>query len=84
MFYNPFSRYWHWSENTSLNYAAHAVKSGAQEHQVPAESVLKEETEELQATASTIAGVREEVKKWIVSKDCSNMTWMSDVYKYEK
>nr|XP_014694480.1 ubiquinone biosynthesis O-methyltransferase, mitochondrial isoform X1 [Equus asinus] len=63
MFYNPFSRYWHWSENTSLNYAAHAVKSGAQEHQVPAESVLKEETEELQATASTNAGVREEVKK---------------------
>uniref|UniRef100_G1P475 Ubiquinone biosynthesis O-methyltransferase, mitochondrial n=1 Tax=Myotis lucifugus TaxID=59463 RepID=G1P475_MYOLU len=44
MIYNPFSGCWHWSGNTSLNYAAHAVK---QEHTVPAELVLKGDTEEL-------------------------------------
>lgn len=44
MLYNPFSGYWHWTENTSLNYAAHAVK-----HQDPgpAKFALKEEAEEL-------------------------------------
>ncbi|XP_044530161.1 ubiquinone biosynthesis O-methyltransferase, mitochondrial [Gracilinanus agilis] len=30
MLYNPFSGYWRWTENTSINYAAHAVKSNAQ------------------------------------------------------
>ncbi|XP_072499017.1 ubiquinone biosynthesis O-methyltransferase, mitochondrial [Notamacropus eugenii] len=30
MLYNPFSGYWRWTENTSLNYAAHAIKSSAQ------------------------------------------------------
>lgn len=38
MVYNPFSGYWHWTENTSLNYAAHAVRARAQEHLEPAES----------------------------------------------
>ncbi|XP_011359042.1 ubiquinone biosynthesis O-methyltransferase, mitochondrial isoform X1 [Pteropus vampyrus] len=56
MLYNPFSGHWHWSENTSLNYAAHAVK---QEHPVPAET----ETEELRAQASTNSSVHEELKK---------------------
>ncbi|XP_001506954.3 ubiquinone biosynthesis O-methyltransferase, mitochondrial [Ornithorhynchus anatinus] len=27
MLFNPLSGYWNWTENTSLNYAAHAVKS---------------------------------------------------------
>uniref|UniRef100_A0A5F8G3V0 Coenzyme Q3, methyltransferase n=1 Tax=Monodelphis domestica TaxID=13616 RepID=A0A5F8G3V0_MONDO len=30
MLYNPFSGYWRWTENTSLNYATHAVKSSVQ------------------------------------------------------
>ncbi|KAG5205512.1 hypothetical protein R6Z07F_009029 [Ovis aries] len=63
MLYNPFSGYWHWSENTSLNYAAHALKSSLQEHPAPAEFALKGETEELQAEASTNTGVQEELKK---------------------
>ncbi|XP_030742723.1 ubiquinone biosynthesis O-methyltransferase, mitochondrial [Echinops telfairi] len=44
MFYNPFSGYWHWSQNTSLNYAAHAVKSTAQETTVSAELVQSGES----------------------------------------
>lgn len=84
MLYNPFSGYWHWSENTSLNYAAHAVKSSMQEHPAPAEFALKEETEELRIETSTNSGVHEALKKWIVSKDCSKMAWKSDVYKYTK
>ncbi|XP_052574068.1 ubiquinone biosynthesis O-methyltransferase, mitochondrial [Peromyscus californicus insignis] len=63
MIYNPFSGYWHWSENTSLNYAAHAVKSSAWEHPEPAESALKEDTEALQANASSSPPVHEELKK---------------------
>ena len=63
MLYNPFSGYWHWSENTSLNYAAHAVKSSIQEHPAPAEFALKEETEELRTETSTNSGVHEELKK---------------------
>ena len=84
MLYNPFSGYWHWSENTSLNYAAHALKSNLQEHPTPAEFALKGETEELQAEASTNSGVQEELKKWTVSKGYSIMAWKSDVYKYTK
>ncbi|XP_029080039.1 ubiquinone biosynthesis O-methyltransferase, mitochondrial isoform X1 [Monodon monoceros] len=53
MLYNPFSGYWHWSENTSLNYAAHALKSSMQKHPAPAEFALKEETEELRIETST-------------------------------
>lgn len=84
MLYNPFSGYWHWSENTSLNYAAHAVKSGVQEHPVSAEFAFKGETEELQANACTNPAVHEELKKWIVSEDYGNMAWISDVFKYKK
>ncbi|XP_021016192.1 ubiquinone biosynthesis O-methyltransferase, mitochondrial isoform X1 [Mus caroli] len=58
--YNPFSGYWHWSENTSLNYAAHAVRSRAQEHQEPAESALKGETGALHANTYGSPSVREE------------------------
>lgn len=72
MLYNPFSGYWHWIENTSLNYAAHAVK---QEQPAPAEFVFKGETEELHAKASTNPVVHQEPQNWIVSKDCSNMAW---------
>ncbi|XP_063522513.1 ubiquinone biosynthesis O-methyltransferase, mitochondrial isoform X2 [Pongo pygmaeus] len=63
MLYNPFSGYWHWTENTSLNYAAHAMKSRVQEHPTSAEFVLKGETEELQANACTNPAVHEELKK---------------------
>ncbi|XP_055981190.1 ubiquinone biosynthesis O-methyltransferase, mitochondrial isoform X1 [Sorex fumeus] len=45
MLYNPFSGHWHWTQNTSLNYAAHAVKSEDQEKIVPNELVSKEEIE---------------------------------------
>lgn len=45
MVYNPFSGHWHWTESTSLNYAAHAVKSEDQKKKTPDELVLKEETE---------------------------------------
>nr|XP_025718755.1 ubiquinone biosynthesis O-methyltransferase, mitochondrial isoform X1 [Callorhinus ursinus] len=62
MVYNPFSGYWHWSEITSLNYAAHAVKSTEQEHPVP-EFVFKGEREELRHKDSTNPGVQEELKK---------------------
>uniref|UniRef100_A0AAA9T8F6 Ubiquinone biosynthesis O-methyltransferase, mitochondrial n=1 Tax=Bos taurus TaxID=9913 RepID=A0AAA9T8F6_BOVIN len=57
------SSYWHWSENTSLNYAAHALKSSLQEQPAPAEFALKGEAEELQAEASTNSGVQEDLKK---------------------
>ncbi|XP_021098355.1 ubiquinone biosynthesis O-methyltransferase, mitochondrial isoform X2 [Heterocephalus glaber] len=63
MLYNPFSGYWHWNENTSLNYAAHAVKSMVPDHSGPAEVVFKGETEEPQAEVSTIPGVHGELKK---------------------
>ncbi|KAM9666093.1 ubiquinone biosynthesis O-methyltransferase, mitochondrial isoform 2-T2 [Trichechus inunguis] len=63
MLYNPFSGFWHWSENTSLNYAAHAVKSKVEEPPAPAEPVLNEETEELRANISANPGVHEELKK---------------------
>nr|XP_045010633.1 ubiquinone biosynthesis O-methyltransferase, mitochondrial isoform X2 [Jaculus jaculus] len=63
MLYNPFSGYWHWSENASINYAAHAVRSKVQEHQGPTEFVSKGETEELGDKASTSLWVHEELKK---------------------
>ncbi|XP_051054503.1 ubiquinone biosynthesis O-methyltransferase, mitochondrial [Phodopus roborovskii] len=63
MLYNPFSGYWHWSENTSLNYAAHAVKSSAQEHPEPTEPALKGNTEVAQAGASSSPCVHEELKQ---------------------
>ncbi|XP_010600678.2 ubiquinone biosynthesis O-methyltransferase, mitochondrial isoform X2 [Loxodonta africana] len=63
MLYNPFSGYWHWSENTSLNYAAHAVKSKAEEPPAPTEFFLNRETERLQANDSANPGAHEELKK---------------------
>ncbi|XP_045862696.1 ubiquinone biosynthesis O-methyltransferase, mitochondrial isoform X2 [Meles meles] len=63
MLYNPFSGYWRWSENTSLNYAAHAVKSMGQEPPVPAGFVFRGETEELHDKDSTNPDVQEELKK---------------------
>ncbi|XP_005377859.1 PREDICTED: ubiquinone biosynthesis O-methyltransferase, mitochondrial [Chinchilla lanigera] len=63
MLYNPFSGCWHWTENTSLNYAAHAVKSVAPDHVGPAELVSKEGAEAPQAEASTVPGVHEELRK---------------------
>lgn len=63
MLYNPFSGYWHWSENTSLNYAAHAVKSMRQEPPVPAGFVFTGKTEELHDKDSINPGVQEELKK---------------------
>ncbi|XP_038202921.1 ubiquinone biosynthesis O-methyltransferase, mitochondrial isoform X2 [Arvicola amphibius] len=63
MLYNPFSGYWHWSDNTSLNYAAHAVKSSAQEHPGPAVSALQGDAETLHANASNSPRVHEELKK---------------------
>ncbi|XP_014440658.2 ubiquinone biosynthesis O-methyltransferase, mitochondrial isoform X2 [Tupaia chinensis] len=62
MVYNPFLGYWHWSENTSLNYAVHAVKSMVQEHPAPAGFVVKEEMEEFPANTATSPGVQEELK----------------------
>ncbi|XP_019598953.2 ubiquinone biosynthesis O-methyltransferase, mitochondrial [Rhinolophus sinicus] len=59
MLYNPFSGYWHWIENTSLNYAAHAVK---QAHPGPAELVFEGEAD-VPAKASTHQGVHEERKE---------------------
>lgn len=59
MLYNPFSGYWHWIENTSLNYAAHAVK---QAHPGPAELVFEGEAD-VPAKASTDPGVREAPKE---------------------
>ncbi|KAK7798536.1 hypothetical protein U0070_003280 [Myodes glareolus] len=53
MIYNPFSGYWHWSDNTSLNYAAHAVKSSAQERPEPAAAALQGDAETLHANASS-------------------------------
>lgn len=63
MLYNPFSGYWHWTENTSLNYAAHAVKSTVAKPPGPTEFVFKGEKEVPQAEPSTISGVHEELKK---------------------
>ncbi|KAL1775854.1 ubiquinone biosynthesis O-methyltransferase, mitochondrial isoform X1 [Sigmodon hispidus] len=63
MLYNPFSGYWRWSENTSLNYAAHAVKSSTQHPPEPAESSLQGDSEALQAKPSKSPHVHEELKK---------------------
>ncbi|XP_075827426.1 ubiquinone biosynthesis O-methyltransferase, mitochondrial [Microtus pennsylvanicus] len=62
MLYNPFSGYWQWSDNTSLNYAAHAVKSSAQECQEPAASALQGDAETLHANASSSPRVHEELQ----------------------
>lgn len=33
MAYNIFANYWHWTSNTSINYALHAVKMGSEVHE---------------------------------------------------
>lgn len=62
MLYNPFSRCWHWSDSTSLNYAAHAVRASAQDQLRPAESHVKGGTEAVQANASSHPSAHEEQK----------------------
>ncbi|XP_038617118.1 ubiquinone biosynthesis O-methyltransferase, mitochondrial [Tachyglossus aculeatus] len=43
MLYNPLSGYWNWIQNTSLNYAAHAIKSETQDSSgFPSETEAKE------------------------------------------
>ena len=73
MLYNPFSGYWHWSDNTSLNYAAHAVKSSAQERPGPAASALQGDAETLGANASSSPRVREELQQRDSSDHSSNV-----------
>ncbi|XP_053919523.1 ubiquinone biosynthesis O-methyltransferase, mitochondrial isoform X2 [Cuculus canorus] len=53
MLYNPFSGSWSWMESTSINYAMHAVKSGAQEQSSPTGALSEMESEKHSATAGT-------------------------------
>ncbi|KAM9382615.1 ubiquinone biosynthesis O-methyltransferase, mitochondrial [Phaethornis superciliosus] len=53
MLYNPLSGSWSWMESTSINYALHAVKSGAQGQPSPAGAVSEVESEQPSATAGT-------------------------------
>ncbi|NXU59662.1 COQ3 protein, partial [Turnix velox] len=53
MLYNPLSGSWSWVENTSLNYAVHAVKSGVQEQSSLTDAVPEVESEQPSATAGT-------------------------------
>ncbi|XP_060046705.1 ubiquinone biosynthesis O-methyltransferase, mitochondrial [Erinaceus europaeus] len=59
MLYNPFSGRWRWTENTSLNYAAHAVKCKAQEREAPVPSACKGEEAGARAEASASGAVLE-------------------------
>lgn len=63
MLYNPLSGHWRWTKNTSLNYAAHAVKSGHQNNPAPDELVSKEELEEFPAETPTKPSVSPELKR---------------------
>ncbi|XP_010132905.1 PREDICTED: hexaprenyldihydroxybenzoate methyltransferase, mitochondrial, partial [Buceros rhinoceros silvestris] len=53
MLFNPLSGSWSWMESTSVNYAMHAVKSGAQGQSSPADAVSEMESEQPSATAGT-------------------------------
>ncbi|NWI71075.1 COQ3 protein, partial [Todus mexicanus] len=53
MLYNPLSGSWSWTESTSVNYALHAVKSGAHGQSSPAEALPEMEREQPLATAGT-------------------------------
>ncbi|KAM6355220.1 ubiquinone biosynthesis O-methyltransferase, mitochondrial isoform 1-T2 [Podargus strigoides] len=53
MLYNPLSGSWSWMESTSINYAMHAVKSGAQGQSNPTGAVSEMESEQPPATAGT-------------------------------
>ncbi|NXC14218.1 COQ3 protein, partial [Corythaeola cristata] len=53
MLYNPLSGSWSWMESTSLNYAVHAVKSGARGQPSPTDALSEAEREQPSATAGT-------------------------------
>ncbi|XP_032862340.1 ubiquinone biosynthesis O-methyltransferase, mitochondrial isoform X2 [Tyto alba] len=53
MLYNPLSGSWSWMESTSVNYAVHAVKSGAQGQRSPTDAPSEPEREESSATAGS-------------------------------
>uniref|UniRef100_A0A8C3CIR6 Ubiquinone biosynthesis O-methyltransferase, mitochondrial n=1 Tax=Cairina moschata TaxID=8855 RepID=A0A8C3CIR6_CAIMO len=53
MLYNPLTGSWSWMESTSINYAMHAVKSGAGGPSSPTESLSEMESEQCSATAGT-------------------------------
>ncbi|XP_075001657.1 ubiquinone biosynthesis O-methyltransferase, mitochondrial isoform X3 [Calonectris borealis] len=53
MLYNPLSGSWSWMESTSINYAMHAVKSGAQGQSSPTDALSEMESEQPLATAGT-------------------------------
>ncbi|XP_014820269.1 PREDICTED: ubiquinone biosynthesis O-methyltransferase, mitochondrial [Calidris pugnax] len=52
MLYNPLSGSWSWMESTSVNYALHAVKSGAQGESSPTDTPSEMEGEQPSATAA--------------------------------
>ncbi|KFQ77686.1 hypothetical protein N337_00193, partial [Phoenicopterus ruber ruber] len=53
MLYNPLLGSWSWMESTSINYAMHAVKSGAQGQSGPTNALSEMESEQRSATAGT-------------------------------
>ncbi|KAM6278898.1 ubiquinone biosynthesis O-methyltransferase, mitochondrial isoform 2-T5 [Porphyrio hochstetteri] len=52
MLYNPLSGSWSWMENTSINYAMHAVRSGAQGQSDPTDTPAEVSSEQPSATAA--------------------------------
>ncbi|KAK2514753.1 ubiquinone biosynthesis O-methyltransferase, mitochondrial isoform X2 [Columba livia] len=53
MLYNPLLGSWSWMESTDINYALHAVKSGAQEQPSPTDALSELEKDQPSATAGT-------------------------------
>ncbi|XP_037246748.1 ubiquinone biosynthesis O-methyltransferase, mitochondrial isoform X1 [Falco rusticolus] len=53
MLYNPLSGSWSWMESRSVNYALHAVKSGAQGQSSPTDALSEMGSEQRSATAGT-------------------------------
>ncbi|NWV22511.1 COQ3 protein, partial [Origma solitaria] len=53
MLYNPLSGSWGWMESTSLNYAVHAVKSGAWGQSHPTDAPSETDIQQRSATAGT-------------------------------
>ncbi|NXX88805.1 COQ3 protein, partial [Centropus bengalensis] len=51
MLYNPLSGSWSWMENTSINYAMHAVKLAAREQPSPTDELSEMESKKHSATA---------------------------------
>lgn len=73
MLYNPLWGSWSWTGSTSLNYAVHAVKAGAQGHatDTPPETDIQQHS----ATAGT-AGTAPDGPVWRVVMDChQNRKW---------